>query len=754
MERQDITQEEFELEIKNATKENRIAKFEHKIFRDIKFEKNIYCKLIFNNCEFKNSFKYLTFHKKVLFNNCNFMAFMGFEKVNFKDNTIFRSIFVIEIEFFYVNFEKDIIFKDIRTMRSLLSLDFSASTFYNDIVLPQDLELRNDGFIKFCNAIFYQKNIFPKEMFEMIKFDFSNATFKDGYDFSECKFKDISFKGAIFEKNVNFNKTEFGFIQEPVDIPWGDNVEKKEIKEDDLENNKTIDFSNAKFLDGVIFDDSNLFKLDYDFSNVDFKKDVSFKNIEFYKDINFLRDKNELGNIDFSNTTFFKKANFKNLGVLNACFSGALFKDVVIFNGSNFKMEADFNNCVFDEFVSFNDSLFFKGSKFINARFNKGLSLYNVDFKEIPNFGGASLNGSANIANMILAKDNIYELRSRLEDEFEKNHILQNEFDKKLKIINDYRDTFKFLKNGAIKENNNFEANKFHRLELYAREEELKADVNLIGIRKNTKDFFTKDLKNRSDFAQNIKRSSLLIDKQILKFYRILSDHHSSLLKVFNNLIILIALFSISSMFIIDIENKNKGSIKSIKYEFIDFIHKFIDFILHLDLFSFLVICISIYLLFRLCVFLEKMTSKIIDYITTNTSNKFNLEDGCLFITMIVLMFAYFYLLYSIGIGIRVISIYDILVFNFLFVMFYLYLISRIEILRFFILMSSYAIAFYFVFSDLAIISPFFGKILFDNDKFNSNQLILSLSITYTLLMILVLFSLQKTARRNSIMPA
>lgn len=445
------------------------------------------------------------------------------------------------------------------------------------------------------------------------------------------------------------------------------------------------------------------------------------------------------------------KSDFQNACINKGIFYRALFKDLINFNETGLE-DMDFSNCAFDDFVSFANAKFNGNIIFNNTRFNKGLSLYNANFKDIPNFGGASLNGSVNIVNMILAKDNIYELRIRLEDEFEKKHILQNEFDKKIKIVNDYRDTFKFLKNGALKENNNFEANKFHRLELYAREEELKVDENSTGIIKNTKDFFTNDLRNRSDFAQNIKSFSLLVDEQILKFYRILSDHHTSLLKVFNNLIILIAFFSLSVIWVLEAKQENNYLFSGIRYDLERILVSIVNTILLLE-FNLAIFLDCLYVLMMMIFLFDYIKELCLEFTKNNKKSVLDFQDGALFIIMSFLIFVYFDRLYYISIK-GYFSIYDTLFFSLLFVMIYIYLISQIEIFRAFIIAISYFVCFKITFFNLTIISPFFGKILFDNDKFKSNQLILSLSITYTILMFLVLFSLQKTARRNSIVPA
>lgn len=55
--------------------------------------------------------------------------------------------------------------------------------------------------------------------------------------------------------------------------------------------------------------------------------------------------------------------------------------------------------------------------------------------------------------------------------------------------------------------------------------------------------------------------------------------------------------------------------------------------------------------------------------------------------------------------------------------------------------------------SNITILNPFIGKLI--NDKiFSNDPLFIYLTFAYTILIFLVLFSLQKTARKNSIVPS
>ncbi|WP_300732412.1 hypothetical protein [uncultured Helicobacter sp.] len=78
------------------------------------------------------------------------------------------------------------------------------------------------------------------------------------------------------------------------------------------------------------------------------------------------------------------------------------------------------------------------------------------------------------------------------------------------------------LKNTLIQQNNLLDASQSHKLELYAKEIEL-------------------DSKKPSILSRD------WIDKWILRFYRHTSDHHTDLLKIWHNLLILIGIFGFLS---------------------------------------------------------------------------------------------------------------------------------------------------------------------------------------------------------------
>ncbi|EIB58455.1 putative integral membrane protein, partial [Campylobacter jejuni subsp. jejuni 1997-10] len=73
------------------------------------------------------------------------------------------------------------------------------------------------------------------------------------------------------------------------------------------------------------------------------------------------------------------------------------------------------------------------------------------------------------------------------------------------------------------------------KYELYCKEIELKQNWDKKG----------ENVKNTTDLEKNVSRIRDFMDFLLLGFYRKLCDHHTDFLKVFNNLILLIALYAL-----------------------------------------------------------------------------------------------------------------------------------------------------------------------------------------------------------------
>ncbi|EOI0265834.1 pentapeptide repeat-containing protein, partial [Campylobacter jejuni] len=198
------------------------------------------------------------------------------------------------------------------------------------------------------------------------------------------------------------------------------------------------------------------------------------------------------------------------------------------------------DNCVFEDRVTikgkFNDNVYFNNSIFKNyanfhtCEFEKTASFYGVRFEKTPNFSQAIFKGNLNAVNTNL-NFTFDDLQERIKQEYKDFNKTKEE--KPLdKIANDFRDSFRIFKNALIKDNNALDASNFHKYELYCKEIELKESWNKL-----------KKVDIDEDIDQNNKNYSKLMDFLLLGFYRKLCDHHTDLLKVFNNFVLLIALY-------------------------------------------------------------------------------------------------------------------------------------------------------------------------------------------------------------------
>ncbi|EAI5446082.1 hypothetical protein BWQ50_02395, partial [Campylobacter coli] len=90
----------------------------------------------------------------------------------------------------------------------------------------------------------------------------------------------------------------------------------------------------------------------------------------------------------------------------------------------------------------------------------------------------------------------------------------------------------------------------------------------------------------------------------------------------------------------------------------------------------------------------------------------------------------------------------------FTFCIFYLWTICLNALfLRYIFICISYISVVKSMGANITILNPFIGKLIHDK-IFSNDPLFIYLTFAYTILMFLVLFSLQKTARKNSIVPS
>ncbi|EJR6004117.1 pentapeptide repeat-containing protein [Campylobacter jejuni] len=421
------------------------------------------------------------------------------------------------------------------------------------------------------------------------------------------------------------------------------------------------------------------------------------------------------------------------------------------------------DNCVFEDRVTikgkFNDNVYFNNSIFKNyanfhtCEFEKTASFYGVRFEKTPNFSQAIFKGNLNAVNTNL-NFTFDDLQERIKQEYafyetqrtaKEAGVIPNLYQEKSldKFANDFRDSFRTFKNALIKDNNLLDASNFHKDELYCKEIELKESWNKL-----------KKVDIDEDIDQNNKNYSKLMDFLLLGFYRKLCDHHTDFLKVFNNLILLIALYALFVFGFTWLHDDKLEDTRAILTLF-GFFDKFR---LYFDIIS------AIFVVFGCGFFVCKLDS----YEKKNNVSKkqninfiyiigdfLNLIKSLLFASFIPCVFYVLFSLFGFFLNLGKDFGYSLLI-NTLFVSLYICLVYTKSLFfgRYVVLIFSYIVFIIMLIKQPNVIHPLIGKIANESDKFFNYPSLIVLNILYTILLALVLFSLQKTARKNSIVPS
>lgn len=376
----------------------------------------------------------------------------------------------------------------------------------------------------------------------------------------------------------------------------------------------------------------------------------------------------------FNYFNFYGKLLFFSCIFKNNAFTNSIFHNQVDFKKSKFYANSYFDNATFKESADFHE-----------CEFEKVACFYGATFEKVPNFSQAIFKGNLNLVNAKLDFD-FEDVEKKIKEEYS-NHI-GTEKEKFLdKFANDFRDSFRLFKNALIKDNNLLEASNHHRIELYCKEIEL-------------------DFKNRE--SQNQKgQTKDWIDKWVLRFYRHTSDHHTDLLKILNNIMMLIALFGIFSLVLVLIAtNENPPETLGIVSHIWDFSQ------------------VS-----------NIQNQQKIFYVVGQIPTSLEWNDYC-----------------GCKIWGEVSFIFGVCIFFILAFLGLLCLQKCVYIYRC-VIGLSYLIVLVILAIKPALLLPIFGKLLDESLKVNFPAFT-SLSIVYAILMFLLLFSLQKTARKNSIVPS
>lgn len=564
---------------------------------------------------------------------------------------------------------------------------------------------------------------------------------------------------------------------------------------------KDLDFYNIKCLKKITILDANGARISFQNSTIcDTISIFGYKNatLNFKSINNFLKDFNISGG-DFKsieinsclkgngriifqscsfedfNTIGYTKVNIHNEFILRFC----TFKGKSYFANLIFKNKINFEQSKFQDIAYFKETIFKDYADFSQCEFEKTANFYGAKFEKAPNFSQVQFKGSLNAVNMDL-DFGFTNLKEIISGEFKKynNIALQKQgcFQKikqristKLKkeqandkkptitkplthFANDFRDSFRIFKNALIKENNNLDASEFHKLELYCKEIELGESPNKRGIQAQSEE----------DVRKNTKPFKESIDWFLLRFYRKLSEHHTDLLRVLNNLILLIALYAgfiyISNFKIDDAKTSSISQQLSQNIECLkdsiresSFIQEYsLSLQLVLIILSILFVAFAIYLVFKLKLLIHiKTTFKII--------LAGIMKDFWLLLKILSVILSIFCIITFIVLQFEINNRSSILVniFGFcLFIILYLWLVCLDSIfLRYIVVIVAYIVASVALGDNIAILNPLIGKLITGKTSTN-DPLFATITLAYTILTLLVLFSLQKTARKNSIVPS
>ena len=382
---------------------------------------------------------------------------------------------------------------------------FHSCTFNNDFVSKN---AKQD--ISFARSIF-NKSFTLSTGKELGEAKFEAAHFKQNFNMDIGKFSILNFSCAEFDCEVNLHERQF----DGINIDFTKAMFKQKVSFYGSIINCRMLFKEACFEDNLIFTKAK-FNDVVNLSKVVFKKEVHFHGTKFNKAI--ISETNFENKVDFSNAIFKEKAHFRN----------AIFTKDVKLNNILFKNNAYFKNTLFKDFVNFSETNFEKNANFYSANFEKPV-----------NFSSIIFNGALNFVNA--KTDFTYdELKKFIEDKS------ANDIEKCISTTNDFRDGFRLMKHALNNKGNALDASLFHRLELYCKELELEFTLENAKAKNSENSKEVKSVDEVEAKSKSKSRIELFLDLITLKLYRNTSDHHTNLFKIINFTILSIAVYGLS----------------------------------------------------------------------------------------------------------------------------------------------------------------------------------------------------------------
>ena len=466
-----------------------------------------------SSCEFENKVFLRNINNSSAFSGCKFV----------------KEVYVDGYAYFYsCIFNGDFVSKNARE-----DISFAISIFNKSFTLSTEKELRE---IKFEDAYFKQK--FTMDIGKFSVLDFSCAKFDCELNLHARQLDgiNINFTNATFNQKLSFNKSIINCEMLFKDARFESDLIFTEAKFNDVVNlDKAIfkgkaQFRGTKFNRAILTETT--FENKADFSNVVFNEKAYFTNAVFKADADFssatLTDEARFLNADFKGAAIFKNAEFKAKADFKTDKNLTFGKDVN-FSNTTFQDNTYFNNRVFEEFVDFHE-----------ADFKKVACFYSVAFKKPVNFSSIIFNGALNFVNA--KTDFTYEeLKELIKTQIKCDKSIDN-----IKRTNDFRDGFRLMKYNLNNKGNALDASLFHRLELYCKELELEFTLENTKDKNSKNDKEIKSADKEEAKPKSKSRIEILLDLITLKLYRNTSDHHTNLFKIINFAILSIAVYGLS----------------------------------------------------------------------------------------------------------------------------------------------------------------------------------------------------------------
>ncbi|EMU7654079.1 hypothetical protein AAAD26_001187 [Campylobacter jejuni] len=195
----------------------------------------------------------------------------------------------------------------------------------------------------------------------------------------------------------------------------------------------------------------------------------------------------------------------------------------------------------FNDNVYFNNSIFKNYANFHTCEFEKTASFYGVRFEKVPNFSACYFKEpkAVNLTNVNIDKLDFKSLEQYIKDNYkdescknetkemqDKKEIFKIQNKHQLRYAKNLKDSFRVIKDVLITQNNKLEAQEWHKLELYAKEKELLFEVESCYKEKNKPFIATK--------SEDKNSINLTFSVLLLWIYRVTSLHHTNLPRIIN----------------------------------------------------------------------------------------------------------------------------------------------------------------------------------------------------------------------------